>query len=265
MRGKVALKDKEFSFEIIQWDSLRSFVDFYLSNKEIHIWIVPFLDSPYNELNKFLSIQEKLKAASFHTILLENNYITGRGFLRSLLGLYLGLDPSILKFKTNSWGKPLLEKTQNHLSSSCLPIAFNLSHSKDFLIYAVTCCASKIGVDLENLNSSMELDPYLISYCLNQEEQNSFYNLPRHKLLPTYLYIWTLKEAVLKALGFGLSFPLCNLTVALPPSDYAQVSIKGSASLDGWFCYSFHPLAGYIGALATNHMNPQLKIFKVGW
>lgn len=258
------MQSTNLPFKKIKWSQFKQLKDFCLFNKEIHIWIVPFLYSPYKELYNVLSASEKLKAASFYTILLKNNYITGRGFLRNLLGLYLQLSPSILKFTTNEWGKPFLEKAQNHLSSSRLPIYFNLSNSGDFLIYAVTY-ASQVGIDLEHINTSLECDSYLISYSLNQEEQNTFYHLPKEKLLSTYLYIWTLKEAVLKSLGFGLSFPLHDLTVSLPPSEYAQVSIRDNGFLNGWFFYSFSPSQNYTAALASNQRNPQLKIFKVEW
>mgnify|MGYP002144616857 FL=1 len=146
------MKNTNPPFKIIQWNHFRQLQDFCLFNKEIHVWIVPFLYSPYKELYNVLSASEKLKAASFYTILLKNNYITGRGFLRNLLGLYVQLSPSILKFTTNEWGKPFLEKVQNHLPPSNLPIYFNLSNSGDFLIYAVTY-ASQIGIDLEKYSA----------------------------------------------------------------------------------------------------------------
>lgn len=86
----------------------------------------------------------------------------------------------------NEYGKPLNDK-----------IYFNISHSKDYVIMALTK-EQEIGVDIEYIKDKLNDD--LIDYVLNEKEKD-FVNLIKTK---NFYYLWTRKEAILKCIGRGI-------------------------------------------------------------
>ncbi len=63
---------------------------------------------------------------------------------------------------------------------------------------------------------------------------------------------WTRKEAVLKATGEGLHFPLSAFAVTLLPGEPAAVrwDLRAGAAPRAWTLASFEPAPGYVAALA---------------
>ena len=86
----------------------------------------------------------------------------------------------------NEYGKPLHDK-----------IYFNISHSKDYVIMALTK-KQEIGVDIEYIKDKVNDD--LIDYVLSEKEKD-FVNLNKTK---NFYYLWTRKEAILKCTGRGI-------------------------------------------------------------
>lgn len=105
--------------------------------------------------------------------------------LRKILGTYMDCDPSQIEFIRNRYGKPSVE----------YPIEFNLSHSKDNSIIAIS--QQIIGVDIEKTTRDMEISSFAQAHYHPHEiaqihSKNDFYK------------IFTRKEAILKAIGIGL-------------------------------------------------------------
>lgn len=134
--------------------------------------------------------------------------LLGYALHRVVVALALGRDPLQVKIGRMDSGMPMVAGLPN--------VATSLSHSDDFLAIAVARDTGLIGVDIEAMDRSATLDD-LASSVLHPWEA-----LHRDELL---VDAWVRKEAVLKAIGSGLSIDMNTFrcgqgtTVAgLPPA-----------------------------------------------
>lgn len=93
-------------------------------------------------------------------------------------------------FKRNDNNKPLIEDWK----------CFNISHSGQMVIVALSDFSDEIGIDLEMIDHSTEVFSLLSFFC--DEEQSLIKNdkNPHGR----FFEIWTRKEALLKATGVGI-------------------------------------------------------------
>src|SRR3954454_1918255 len=105
---------------------------------EVHVWSV-VLDAQPAAVGAVLSEDELLRAAAFKVEDARRNFVTTRGALRTLLGRYLGTEPTALRFAADSRGKPRLDPPRELL--------FNVSHSGAAGLIAIG--AAEVGVDIE--------------------------------------------------------------------------------------------------------------------
>jgi len=145
-----------------------------------------------------LSATERQVAARFHFEADRERSIVARGGLRWILSAYCGVSPQALTFRTDTYGKPSL---------SGIPSApqFNVSHSGDCVLIGVSL--GPCGVDVER--SRTRLSEHSIAerfFCPREVEW-------LRKTQNGFLRLWTMKEAVIKAVGRGLSVPLSDVDV----------------------------------------------------
>jgi 4'-phosphopantetheinyl transferase len=107
-----------------EWNSPPA--DFKLLEHEVHVWQISLQQpaSTIHYLEKILVKDEVMGAERFVFDRDRNHFIVARGFLRILLGRYLGKKPNQLQFSFNAYGKPFLL----HPSQKTI-LHFNLSHS----------------------------------------------------------------------------------------------------------------------------------------
>jgi 4'-phosphopantetheinyl transferase len=212
---------------------------------EVHLWSA-LLDPPEDRLRQFaavLSTDEQHRAERFRTGTLRYHYIAGRGALRSLLGDYLGADPAAISLSYLAHGKPRLDPPWNSAG-----LEFNVSHSHGLAIYAFTR-QTEIGVDVESIRP-MPNAAALMERFFSPQEVDQWRQVPEEGQLRTFFLGWTRKEAWLKALGSGLSFPLDEFCVSL--DDPARVlSIRGdTVEAARWWLASCEPCEGYVASVA---------------
>jgi 4'-phosphopantetheinyl transferase len=212
---------------------------------EVHLWSA-LLDPPEDVLRRFaavLSEDEHARAERFRTGALQNHYIAGRGGLRMLLGRYLEADPAAVSLSYQPHGKPELGPPWNAAG-----LEFNVSHSHGVAIYAFTR-GSPIGVDVEAIRPMPNADA-LMERFFSPEEVEQWRRTPGEGQLRTFFLGWTMKEAWLKAVGSGLSFPLNEFCVTL--DDPARVlSIRGDTrEAEQWWLESCEPCEGYVATVA---------------
>lgn len=159
------------------------------------------------DLKQIISKDETLKANQYYTKELTNSYIICRGSLRRVLGEYIGLPPKHIKFDYNFFGKPGISKAINKNN-----IKFNISHSDDYCLIAVTE-NYEIGVDIEFVKP---LDDYVtIAEIFFSPKEAALINS-----LNDFYTIWAQKEAVIKASGKGVSFGLNHWSTNLKEKNY---------------------------------------------
>lgn len=144
-----------------------------------------------------LTADEKSHAAHFRFPKDAIHWASCRAALRKILADEIQISSKDVPLMVSEFGKPLLAAPFEHLH-------FNLSHTSDLALLAITQ-NGPIGIDLESMARANDLLECETSFCHPDEIQNlSAAHIHRSTQL---LKIWTAKEAVLKALGTGLSHP----------------------------------------------------------
>lgn len=192
--------------------------DWERCQSEVHVWLAKLTRFPgdVQQLSALLSEVERERARCFSFERDRQRYIVARGLLRTLLGKYLGLEPGALQFVSGQYGKPQLA-----FPSENNPLRFNLSYSREFVLYALSW-GREIGVDIEYVRPIEDIDA-LARYVFSPQEQTAFQGLPPDLKQQAFFNCWTCKEAYLKASGEGLSRPLRHITVSLLSEIPAQL------------------------------------------
>ena len=225
-----------------------------LDENSVHVWCAE-LDQPQERVDGYrslLSADELERAARFRFDRHRDAYIAGRGILRVLLGCYLAQPPEKIDISYSQYGKP-------HLSNNRLQ--FNLAHSGGLALFVFTL-HDEVGVDIErerDLRDALAIAERFFSLA----ERVVLRELPESEQIPAFFRCWTRKEAFIKAVGEGLSYPLADFDVTLAPGEPARLlSIRGSQEEAGrWSLVSLDLPAGYDGAVALRRTAVQLQ----GW
>lgn len=216
-----------------------------LEKYEAHVWCAD-LNFSEEEIPKFfelLSEEEKNRAQRFHFTKDRTHFIAARSLLRKILAQYVNIAPEKLQFIYNAFGKPAL---QHHAD-----LQFNLSHSHSVALFAITREQS-IGVDIEFMERNCDIDAIVERY-FSANEYLIIKNLSGREKIQAFFNGWARKEAFLKALGEGLSYPLAQVEVtlnsAIPAKIIALHDIK--LNLVDWHLQALDPLPHYAAALVV--------------
>ncbi|WP_168188642.1 4'-phosphopantetheinyl transferase family protein [Thermoflavimicrobium daqui] len=177
-----------------------------LAPQEVHVWLVDISQFDPDSIFYLLSPEEQSKAQRFHFAKDRKSYTVSHGAVRIILSKYLGISPEKIMFGTESHGKPLITYPSNP------PLHYNLSHSGLRALIAIS--HQPIGVDVEQIRSDFDhlsLAPHIMS----SQELHSFQQLPTDQKQSTFFLLWTRKEAYIKAIGKGLSYPLQKFSISL--------------------------------------------------
>jgi len=166
-----------------------------------------YLPSMYHHLEylwNILSYDEKNQAEKFINVTLKNRYIISHGLLRHLLSFCTIIKPQDIQYSTNQFGKPFLKNDKYR-------VQFNISHSKDYAVYIIAL-DYKIGIDIEWKDNTLNFQE-LIEFLLSPTEIIIFNKLDPETQFHMFYDIWTKKEAIIKAIGQGLSYPLKTIEI----------------------------------------------------
>jgi 4'-phosphopantetheinyl transferase len=190
-----------------------------LSSDVVHVWRAS-LEQSLSAVKRFehtLSIDERLRADRFYFRQDRDRFIVARGILRAILGHYLDRAPQTLAFIYSFYGKPSLA-----LESEANPIRFNISHSHETALYAVSR-GREIGVDVERVRDGLAIEEIVTSF-FSGPELSALSSLPAELQKRAFFACWTRKEAYIKAKGEGLSLPLAQFDVSLIPGEPATLT-----------------------------------------
>lgn len=199
-----------------------------------------------------LSNDEKQRAARFHFPLDRDRYIVSHGSLRDILGRCLHCQPSDLAFSVNQYGKPSLTDSK---------LEFNLSHSNDFTLIAITQ-GRRIGVDVEHIRTDMELEN-IANRNFSKSEITELLSLPPEQREAGFFNCWTRKEAYIKAHGMGLSLSLDGFDVSLFPDQPAilRATRPDSQEATRWSLLALDVAPNYAGALAVEGSGLDVRLW----
>ena len=212
---------------------------------QAHLWAA-WLEVPKSTCQAYkeiLSAAELERASRFRFEEHRNRYIVAHGWLRQLLGAYLGRPPAVLDFEFGINGKPALAATP-----TTSELYFNLSHSDDLSLVAV-CHRTPVGVDIERIRG-MEDAAELVTRFFSKPEAAKFSALPEADKTVAFFNLWTRKEAWLKATGQGIGHLLDRIEVSFLPEEPASLLKvpEGFPDASHWSLCPLDPAAGFVGA-----------------
>jgi 4'-phosphopantetheinyl transferase len=232
-----------------------------LEGKEIHVWRV-LLDQLAQNIPILWDIlpgDEQRRADQFAYATDRNHFIVARGMLRMILSRYTAIEPRDLRFSYNPYGKPFLDSAPGKI-----PICFNLSHSHDVALYAITQ-RRHVGIDIERVRQNIDIETIAKAY-FSAHEYQLLRELPSEAQHEAFFMCWTRKEAYIKARGEGLSYPLDRFTVSLEPGDSAVILQNDNEPSEAlqWMLYHLVPELGYIGAMAVEEYGCCVQYWQAG-
>lgn len=199
---------------------------------EIHLWLALRGDAPptYTE-SAGLTIDEIARARRLQRPADRELYLLAHVMLRDVLAHYLSLTPLEIVLNSAAHGKPFLA------GSHCTDLHFNLSHSGDAVLCALTR-GREIGVDIEAAVPSEDLLS-VAAYFFAPDEYAALAARNGDDRVALFYLLWTRKEAYLKACGKGHSHPLNAFSVMpsleVPPDPVVRG--PDTESEEAWFCY----------------------------
>lgn len=138
--------------------------------------------------------------------------------LQQVISNYLGVMPENVEIDRGSAGKPYLGAT-----SECRKIHFNFTDSGSIALIAVAT-DRQIGIDVEQIRFRVDLNALIDKAATPGERANLLATAgsARRRLFNRY---WVRKEAYLKAVGTGLTFPMNRVDVSRSFHQWDQIVI----------------------------------------
>jgi 4'-phosphopantetheinyl transferase len=187
------------------------------SVRTVEVWQAGLAPPPevVRRLEPMLSGDERERAARLAS---ASRWIVARAALRIVLAGHLAQHPADVELGTGPHGKPEVPGA---------PLRFNLSHSGDLAVIALTRDA-EVGIDVERTSRRSRA----VERTLTPAERETLAGHDRHVQL---LRIWCRKEAMAKAGGGGLG--------------WAPETFDTTAAGEFWLA-DLSLDEGYVGALA---------------
>ncbi len=209
-------------------------------------------------LRSQLNAQEQARADRIRIAKPRRQFIVARSLLRRLVGGYLDMRPTDVELTFGERGKPAVIDAVNPGN-----LRFNLSHSHERVIYALTR-EQEIGVDIEQVRERVRCEDLAQRYFA-PGEVDVLMSLPVDQRRRAFFTCWTRKEAIVKAKGTGLGLPLNQFDVAFAPQQPPALlrTRWDPAEAGQWHLYNLDIEDDYAGALAVRGEPVQIESFVI--
>ena len=175
----------------------------------------------------------------------QQRFALARAALRCTLGQALGLPAHSLAFDYGAHGKPSLAG-----AAATARLGFNVSHSGAVALVGLVQ-GGEIGVDVEAHRAMTDRDA-LVRRFFSPAENAAYAALDEADRQRAFFDAWTGKEAVVKALGQGLSFPLREFDVSLAGAPGGLLRLQAqTGEASGWCLAGFEPAPGHSAAVVV--------------
>jgi 4'-phosphopantetheinyl transferase len=204
-------------------------------------------------LESVLSADERRRAAGLILAQDRRRFIVGRGRLRQVLSRYVAVPPEALRFRYGAHGKPAL--------SLCSALHFNLSHGAGLAALAIASC--KVGIDIEEVRP---VDRAVAERFFSADENADLRGLRGADWRDAFFRCWTRKEAVVKALGTGLSLRLASFDVSVGRAAPRLLRLEGCPNATSqWSIVDVALPRGFVGAIAARTMGRGVSVRRHRW
>ena len=225
------------------------------SSEEIQLVFGTLSASPDSEkyLYELLSPDEQERSARFKFAKHRTSFVVARGLLRIVLGNYMNAKPAAIDFQYGPCGKPVVKGAPQ--------VHFNVSHSEQVVLYGLRL-DHEIGVDIERIRPMDDLEGIARRF-FSPAECRDLLAIPEQHRTKAFFDCWTRKEAFIKFLGTGLSFPLHRFQVTLGPGQPVQlIHVDGQPS-GSRFLRDIAPCDSHSAAVASEGRDSRLRVWRL--
>jgi len=192
-----------------------------------------------------LSEDERARADRFRGAADRRDFTIAHSLLRHCLSKSGPLEPAAWRFETTRSGKPRLAGGASR--------EFNLSHTRGLVACAIA--DPEIGIDLEVRDTRSSRYASVERSCAPAEREWLARSEGDEKAL-RFLELWTLKEALLKAMGGGLDRPFGSLAFDLGQSGSIALQGPPGGFASDWQLALYAPLPEARLAIAARAGHP---------
>lgn len=219
--------------------------DLALTADHIYIWYCHLSQhiAELDKLSALLTTAECQRAQRLRSTQQRQQFIITRAMLRQYLALLTNSDPTDLKIDYMEHGKPIL--TQQPTQGD---IRFNVSHSHDRALIAIAQ-GRNIGIDIEQINDTTNIDAIVARY-FSATEQAEFNALPSALKAQAFFACWTRKEALLKAIGKGISYGVSHINIMVDPRQQTQ-RIRDNTAANLWIAHDLPVDEDYLACVVS--------------
>ncbi|MBN2499156.1 MAG: 4'-phosphopantetheinyl transferase superfamily protein [Anaerolineales bacterium] len=231
-----------------------------LTYDNVLVWIVDQAPTgiDWRDHLETLPSEEQTRVGKFAFEKLQRRFVFRRAALRKLLGHYLNVAPEQVKLELSEYGKPTLAAQYQESQ-----IQFNISTSEDLALIGITK-GRKLGVDIEYHKRHADYEK-IAQRFFSPAEVIAFLDLPQDQRLQGFYNCWTRKEAFIKAIGQGLSYPLKDFDITLKPGEQPKVLCVKGGDVNAWKLAAFTPAEDFTAAVAATGGDWTLEVISFTW
>jgi 4'-phosphopantetheinyl transferase len=163
-----------------------------------------------------------------------------------------------VRFASDAHGKPILQP-----GAHSKRLHFNLTHSRGAIALAVSG-GREVGIDVEEQHRSVD-HLALAERFFAPAEYQYLRTLAADHMPRAFFAIWTLKEAFVKGLGRGISFPLDAFCFDLEGHRFVSFRPLADFVSCDWLFQQFELSERHCGAIAVQHVDGTAVITMHDW
>ncbi len=171
----------------------------------MHVNLMPDASSEASSL-LWLNKEEQARCRQYPLPGPRRRFALCRAALRSILCHELGCGNERLSFGLSDYGKPFAL-----VDEESAPISFNLSHSAKHGLIALVP-HGRLGVDVEERVPRRDFDE-MSEAVFGPHEQSALARVRGRDRVRLFFRLWTIKEALVKALGLGFTLDVSQFEV----------------------------------------------------
>lgn len=195
----------------------------------------------------------KISIIPLHSNIRESKLVV-HSALNKLLLDDLGNSNMAISFEKNRYGKPYISHPKE-----ARDLQFNLAYTDQYALIAIAR-VNYLGIDIAKIQNDEAVEDITQGF-FSKTERDEIITQPHQIKILSFFRCWVCKEAFLKAIGKGFSFPMSECIVDTNPLNPPKI-IKVSGSPipeEQWELHVFFPVPGYISAVCFDVLNKKSR------